>query len=416
MPGIRSVNLRVSIKGGSIVESEEKSGLAHFMEHMLVQGIPSFPTAQALSEYIEGLAGSYNAYTTQYSVSFTITVPATHLEDAIRILSEIVSSPLFPEESIEKERRAVLNEIQQDMDSRWYKAGQFFKKTRFIDGSLLRGSVAGKPDTVAKLTRDDFVAYWKKYFIPKNMSLLISGNVEKDTTQDLLEKYFANFTSDKEFEGYPKLSAKDLAGRKVAIMKDEGFQTNYIDLTFPSISLLDDAKLKSTQNLALIILGQLRTSRLFQMLRYDKGLVYNVSATDYYLPGLGYINISSEVNEKYLEEVLELITKELISYRATGPLQTELDFTKNYLSNKWQMSFDHPAAISDWLHRELFWEKKIRMPEEYIKMLDEISIKDVVEVMQNHWDMNKLQLSLLGPLEETKSNFTKYESIIKHLK
>src|SRR3989344_1979460 len=98
MSSLRSVHMQISVKGGSLVENDSNNGVAHFMEHMLVQGIPSFPDAENLSVYIESLAGKYNAYTSQLAVSFNITVPFLHTKDAVRIASEVFFEPLFPQD------------------------------------------------------------------------------------------------------------------------------------------------------------------------------------------------------------------------------------------------------------------------------------------------------------------------------
>jgi predicted Zn-dependent peptidase len=416
MNSLRSLHLRLSVKGGSLVEGKEKNGVAHFMEHMLVQGIPSFPNVHLLSSFAEGLAGNYNAYTSQLTVSFTMTVPFPHAKEAVRVASEVFFAPLFPDDVIEKERRAVLNEIKQDRDSRWYKFQEFYRTTRFTEDSPLMLRTAGTPTIVEQLTRQDFVEYWENYFHPKNAYLFLIGNLSVQDAKAMLEEYFGIYKSKKTFSGYPVINRSHLAGRTVALRNDKELQVNYVDFTFPSLSLEDDIMARVTQNIALIILGRLRTSRLFQLLRYEKGLVYGVSATDAQWPGLGYVNISSEVSSEHVEEVIQLITQELKTFREHGPLEKELDFTKNYLANSWLMAFDNPSSIADWISGEFLWKDKIRLPEEYITLLDKIQVKDLFAIMRDQWDMEKLQLSIQGPIEDSTELQKKYSEIIDVLR
>jgi predicted Zn-dependent peptidase len=416
MPELRSVNLTITVKGGSIVEPKHQEGVAHFMEHMLVQGIPSFPNAQALSGYAEGLAGSYGAYTSQNTVAFTMTVPFSHIRDALRIGSEVFFEPLFPVEAFEKERRAVLNEIDQDTDSRWYKFQEFSRKIRYVPTSVFQQKTVGKKQIIEQVTHEDLVGYWKSYFVPSNTYLFVCGNLSKIDVGQLLEEYFGKHESPKKFPGFPKLSRDDLAGRQVAIRNDRDLHVNYLDLTFPALSYYDRMDLKIKQDLALTILGGLRTSRLFQLLRYQKGLVYNVSANDFLGLGVGTAYIYSEVTTSHLDEVVELIVKEFHSFREKGPLEKELAFTKNYLSNKWLMSFDHPSAIGDWVNGEFLWKDSVHMPEDYISMMRDIEVGDVVELMQEYWDMKKLQLVIQGPVEDSKENISKFDEMIEVLR
>jgi predicted Zn-dependent peptidase len=417
MSSLRSMHLRLSIKGGSIVDGKEKEGLAHFMEHMLVQGIPSFPSAQELSAFSESLAGSYNAYTSQLTVSFAMTVPFIHTEDAIKIGSEVFFAPLFPQESIEKERRAVLNEIKQDQDSRWFKFQEFFRVTRLAQASPLQTRTVGSPDIVQQLQRDDFITYWKEYFVPENTYLFLIGNLEQQRTKALLEQYFGQYPASKKdmTSIFPKLSSDDLADRQVVLRTDNELQVNYFDLTFPALSMDNDLKTRMAQNIALIILGRLRTSRLFQLLRYQKGLVYGVSSNDSQWLGTGYAYISSEISNEHLDEVIQLIVTELKKFMQFGPTEKELAFTKHYLSNSWLMSFDNPSSIIDWVSNEFLWKEKILLPEDCIQLVETITVADLVNVMQNHWDMQKLQLTIQGPIKDTATNRKKFTQMIKDL-
>ena len=179
MSSLRSVHLQLSVKGGSLVENSKNNGVAHYMEHMLVQGIPSLPNVLQMSTFIEGLAGKYNAYTSQLAVSYSMTVPFSATEDAIKIASEVFFEPLFPEESLEKERRAVINEIKQDMDSRWFKFNEFFKDIRFTKKSSLKRKISGTIDIVEKLTKEDLLSYWHEYFSPSNTYLFLIGNLNQ---------------------------------------------------------------------------------------------------------------------------------------------------------------------------------------------------------------------------------------------
>ena len=166
LPNLKSIHLRISTKGGSIVESRKDNGLAHFMEHMLVQGIPSYPTAEEFARFIEGLAGNYGAFTEKLSVSFNITLPASHVEDAVRIANEVFFHPLFREDAVEKERHAVIDEIRQRRDSHWYKISKFFLDSRFEKNHPLLLDGGGEIDVIQSLTTDDFRKYWHEYSHP----------------------------------------------------------------------------------------------------------------------------------------------------------------------------------------------------------------------------------------------------------
>ena len=128
IPQMRSVFLAISVKGGSVFDSPETSGAAHFMEHILVQAIPSFPTVEQLSSFMESLAGGYNASTSFGNIRFNASAPAIYTDDLLKIAGEVFYEPLFKEDDIERERGAVLQEISQRKIHLDIKTGNSLKK------------------------------------------------------------------------------------------------------------------------------------------------------------------------------------------------------------------------------------------------------------------------------------------------
>ena len=416
LPSLKSLHIRISVKGGSLVEDKTKNGVAHFMEHMLVQGIPSFPNVEEFSGFIEGLAGSYGAYTKGLVVSFYLTVPETHIEAAIKIASETFFAPLFVEQAIEKERQAVIEEIKQKMDSHWYKISRYFINSRFKKDHPLTYDGGGSLETMHTLTRENLKDYWQTYFHPKNTSVLVTGKFSETKLVELLEKYFAQVPNNKTFTGFPQMSNADLAERKVSIREDRELQTCYFDVTFPSLGMFDTLKNRLKQNLALVIFGQLRNSRLFKLLRYQKGLVYDVSAGSSQHPGLGYVYISSQVSPKHLNEVVRLIKEEIQKFIISGPTEEELSFAKNYLTSQWLMTFDHPSSLTAWIEDHLLWEEKILTPEDYASILQSFTRKDILSLMKTKWDFSKLQLTIQGPVEDTEKERENFKTLLSSLK
>src|SRR3989344_380414 len=414
MRSLRSIHLRIDVKGGSVLGDYGKIGLAHFLEHMLIQGIPSLPNAEAMSDYIESLAGSYNASTGEFSINFFITVPKTHLEDAVKIASEVFFEPLFPEAAIEKERRAILEEIRQRMDSPEYKIGKFVRETRFIKGCPLLNPVAGIISDVEKITKADLIAFWEKLFVPKNTYISITGSFEEAELNRHLKQYFGAYQKTT-FAKIPNFTDKDLSARKVGIRFDSNLKSNYVDLSFPSLSLENSLALRLRQNIILAILVNLSRSRMFRLLRHQRGLVYGVNAGSLITNGLGYTAIASESSKENIEEVVTVIVQELATFIRNGPTEEELAVTKEFLSNQWLMSFDHPSSIANWVEGDLLWEDKIHLPEEMIELIKSTTLQDLIELMQKHWDFKKVNLVIQGSLKNTLDHVKKYSEILAKL-
>lgn len=414
MRSLRSIHLKINVKGGSILEKKGKTGCAHFLEHMLIQGIPSLPNAESMAEYIENLAGNYNASTGEFTINFMITLPATHLEDAIKIASEVFFEPLFPEPALERERRAILEEVKQRMDSQDYKLGKFARVTRFKKGSILCNSVGGSLKDISRITKADITEFWKEIFTPGNTYISITGNFQNSKLKHYLEKYFLTFVNI-QYKKIPQFSENELSTRQVALRHDNKMKSNYIDLSFSSLKLEDPLILRLRQSLILALLTNLSNSRMFRLLRHQKGLVYGVNAGSYIINGLGYTGIGSETSKENLEEVISLIIQELSTFAKNGPTEEELTTTKNFVENQWLMAFDHPTSISSWIEGDLIWEDKIRLPEEMIELLKSTTVEDLITLTQKHWDFKKANLVIQGNLKNTRENLDKFTEILNKL-
>ncbi len=416
IPQMKSVYLSQSVKGGWIFDPDGKSGEAHFMEHILFQGTPSFPNVESFSNYVESLAGSYNASTGAQSIKFHISVPAKFLKDAFQIGSEVFFDPLFSEDSIEKERNVILAEIRERQDSLWYKNNTFFAENRFKKGLPFTRDGAGTLDSVSRLTRDNLLQYWRRFFTPNNTYLTLIGGFDDREAEDLLKKFFEKYSNKEEFPGFPPFNNEFLSNWKIAVREDSKLRAVYVTISFPSSWNSLPLKEVISQSIIRSIFSGLRSSRLYRLLRQKSGLVYDVSFGNGTYQNLGYAYIDTQVAKDKLNQVLNFIAKELWIFYENGPTEEEVEFVKNYHINRVLMSFDHPSGIADWIENDLMWEDKIYLPDEYARLVEQISLSDINQFMHKYWDFSKLNLIIQGPVKNTAVNVAKYKKIFTNLR
>lgn len=416
IPEMKSVFLAQSVKAGSFFDTPETSGVAHFMEHLLVQGIPTFPTVEGFANFLESLAGSYNATTYSQSIRFNISAPARHLEDLLQISSEVFYEPLFAADSVDKERQAVMEEIRQRQDSLWYKNAKFFNTHRFKGTHPLKLDGGGSIESVQKLQKEDLVEYWSKFFHPANTYLVLVGGFKNDQAKKKIEEIYEKYAAGKKFTGFPKLTNDNFSPRGVFIRHDKDLQTCYVDLTFPSITETSPLKDKVAMSVIRAIFGGLRSSRLFRLLRQQRGLVYDVSFGSVSYNSFGYSYVSFQAIPEKLEEVISLIVKELKAFYMNGSIQEELNLVKSYLTDRTLMQFDHPGAIADWIEGDLLWEDKISLTDEYVEIIKTVDENLIKAVMQKYWDFGKLNLTIQGAVEDSENNIKRFKGLIEELK
>jgi len=160
-PGTSSVAIDLWVKAGSRYDPLGKSGLAHFVEHLLFKGTTQ-RTSTAISKEIAGLGGRMNAYTLWDYVQLHISVLPQHLPRAFEILADIVQDSLFAAEMVEKERKVILEEISLGNIYPPSYILNLITQTLF-EGSQLGQPIAGTKETVTEITQAELFQFYKRH-------------------------------------------------------------------------------------------------------------------------------------------------------------------------------------------------------------------------------------------------------------
>lgn len=192
----KRVELRVVVHAGSAYELPEEKGMAHFVEHMVFNGTESFPAGEVMKQMqlLGGMLGSdVNAYTTHDATVYHLQVEnkKEDVELAMKMLSEFVGKPTFTKEEVEKEKPVVLAEKRERTG-----LGSFINEMLMrllFAGTSYADPVVGTQETVSAFTPEMLRTFWKKWYRPDRMEVIIVGDVEKQDAQQWVEKYFASF-------------------------------------------------------------------------------------------------------------------------------------------------------------------------------------------------------------------------------
>jgi predicted Zn-dependent peptidase len=403
LPKKYSVYVSLSVRCGSLYESPEESGLAHFLEHILAEGIPSLPTASEISSFIEDRAGRYNLTTSRQRINFWVSLSKDSLEDALRIAKELFFEPLFEQRAIDKEKDAVFHEIRSKMDQEFYKFWVFWKKNRFIADNPLQTMTVGSIETVRNLTRDRLIEFWKKYFTINNCSLTVTGGFDDSHLQEKVMAIFGTLPKGVETERIT-LSPDLLSNKQAVFDKRDDLGNNRLNLSWGSIGF--DKSLRKQYSLADMAsraLANMASSRLHRKLRSESGLVYSVSMSHERYQGLGFSEIESRVSTENLPIVSKIITEEVANIHKNGLTEGEFKRLLKYKIDRSLMALDHPGAMADWIEDELFSQDEIEMPKEYATRIKKLKRDEVLSHLKNYWDLGKTNLLVQGPAQASTS-------------
>jgi predicted Zn-dependent peptidase len=318
-----SVSLGVFVRSGARYENEGNLGISHFIEHTVFKGTIK-RTAFEISHSIEQAGGELNAYTSvEYSL-FYVRLLSKDVELGFDVLSDILSNPTFNKELIEREREVIVEEIQE-----YYDDPQDICQTeslRAIWGNdSIANSALGVEDIVKNISRDDLANFFNKYFNKDNIFISVSGDLNSSRAEGLIDKYFGYFNLN---TFVPEVSTPNYNFQERKIDKDNA--QVHLALAFKGSKLFSEENLMNS--IFTTILGGNMSSRLFQKLREDKGLVYTIYSYPVKMTDTGATVVYASTMPKYVDTVQEIILKELDLVKKNGFTQNEFNDAKNYIT------------------------------------------------------------------------------------
>jgi predicted Zn-dependent peptidase len=181
----------VTVKTGSAHEDYGNSGVSHMLEHLLFNGTGK-RTQEALYKETDFYGIYNNAHTDADYTNYIVLAEKTHADKALDIQSDMLFNSIFPEDKFEKEKGIILNEIARDMSEPSFFENQIFN-LRFFGGTAYNLPVIGTPETIKNMTRGQVIEYYKRYYIPNNMTALVMGDFKSNEMLKLMEKYFGKY-------------------------------------------------------------------------------------------------------------------------------------------------------------------------------------------------------------------------------
>src|SRR6188508_1690714 len=193
MNQVRSISVGVWLTRGSRHETSDRSGIAHFVEHMLFKGTGS-RTAEDIAQAIDSIGGQLDAFTAKEYASYYIKVLDEHLPTAVDLLSDIVMNPNFAVEDLDKEKKVILEEIKMVEDTPDDLVHELFTQ-HFWEGHSLGRPILGSKETVEALTREILLEYFRDAYVARNMIISAAGNLDHGRVRELVDKAFNGLRS-----------------------------------------------------------------------------------------------------------------------------------------------------------------------------------------------------------------------------
>jgi zinc protease len=323
---------------GSKNERVGRSGFAHLFEHMMFQG--SKNANEKYFAYVEKAGanlfeGGVNGTTNWDRTNYFATVPSGNLETLLWVESDRLATLTdgLTQEKLDNQRDVVKNERRQGLENQPY--GRAFKlifENAFPFHHPYANDVIGSHEDLTAASMDDVKEFFKTYYTPNNLSLVIAGDFDPAEAKRLVEKYFGTIPPGPALDRPPKDMPR-LDGEKIIEANDRVPQERtYFTWHSPAFFDSGDAELE----LASTILTDGLTSRLTKTLVYEKQLCSDVLSSQLSRENSSNFTIQATARPgASLAEVERVVTDEIARLAKEGPTAAELNRAKT----KWEFSF-----------------------------------------------------------------------------
>ena len=395
MEHVNSVTINVIVKVGSRYESEQESGISHFLEHMAFKGT-SNRTATEIAIEFDTIGGHFNAYTSRENTVYYTKVLSQHTKQAMTILADILQNSVFSSDEITKEFNVISQEIAEVKDNPDDLVYEKFYKLAYPNQPLGR-SILGTVENIAKFDKPAFTSYMSKHYTANNIVISIAGKINHDDAVHLVEQLFSSFS---ESEKRSCMTAQYKGGIEI-IEKD--LEQTTIALGFEGVSYSNIETFYHAQILSIIFGGGL-SSRLFQKIREELGLAYSIGSWLNSYSDSGIFSIHAATDHSNVESVLDNINNEIDKIRINIS-EEELIRAKSQIESNIYMAEERPEYKSEEIGKNFSIFGKYFTVKEVMKIINSTQNNDLVKSAEEIFS-SQPTLSIIGsPSPDLSTNF-----------
>lgn len=395
MANVRSVSLGVWFLTGSRDESQDERGISHLIEHMVFKGTKTRDARQIALE-MQALGGNFNAYTLKEMTCYSARVLDTDLEPALHLLADMLQNSRFNDSDLRTERRVIAEEIKGYLDSPDEVAFDLLAKAA-LGKHPLSNSILGTYQSLSRLNRAKIRKVLRERYTAGRTLVVAAGSVKHDHLVSLVENAFSLRKSKQyipksaPFDGTPRVRVK----RKMGI--------NQVHICIGCKSGSDMGPRRYVFKVFNTLFGDGVSSRLFQKLREEKGLAYNVFTfvfpyRDARLFG-GYL----AVHPKNAQKAMDVFYSESERMLKNGLTKKELDNAKSEFKSNLVISLENTSNRMSRLASLEIYLGRHESIDYALRQIDSVKESDVMDLAAELLRPSKMSLGVVGPVSRSEA-------------
>lgn len=384
------VTIDTWIRTGSINETDNNSGISHFLEHLFFKGTETHPTGD-FDKILESKGAITNAATSKDFTHYYVTISSKYFDKALELHADMLLHPQIPRKEMEKERKVVLEEIAKDANSPLNICYENLNNLLYTTHPYKR-KVIGSSKVVENVSRETILDYYKKYYTPSNMTTIVIGDVEPSHALEVIKKHFNSPYQKAAANTYKKEKFLTSQKRNIAYMPT---QAGYMMIGFRG------ADISSNDTYALdvlsTILGNGRSSKLYQSIKEQKQLVNSISASNSTMKDDGIFIINSNFVPQNAQKVENAVFTEINRIKEFGISDTDLKIAKKIIETDTYYSRESVSNIAQELGYIITLTGGCEYYNDYLNKINKVTTADVKRVANKYLTVNNSAISLVLP-------------------
>jgi predicted Zn-dependent peptidase len=392
MPHMTSVSVGLWVGVGSRYEPAPLNGVCHFIEHLLFKGTRK-RSAREISEAVEGIGGSLNAFTSEEATCFHARASHDRFGSLLEVLMDMRHGSRFDPNDIAKEREVIKEEMAMYFDEPQHLVQELLNATMWPDHPLGR-SITGTNESLDRMRREHLTGYLRENYRTGSSLVVAAGRVTHRHLVQVMKPYARRWLAGPRPAFEPAVSTQTAARLKLVTRKVEQTQ---IALGMRTCSRHDPRRF--AVRLLNTLLGENMSSRLFQAVREDHGLTYSIYSTPSFFEDTGDIVISAGLETEKLPRTLRLIFQELRRLTARAPGKVELRRAQDYVLGQINLSLESTESQMNWLGEQLLGYGRTFSPATVKQRILEVTSRDIQNAARECFRPDRLSLTLVSPLK-----------------
>ncbi len=393
MPQAQSVSIGIWARVGGRYETPAHAGASHFLEHLLFKGTKRRDYRQ-IKEAVEGIGGSMNGFTSEEFTCYLVKVPAKHASLGLDVLADMVQHPLLKRTDVDRERQVIIEEIRMYNDQPAQQVHDLFNELLWPRHPL-GTSISGTPQTMARLHRTHVVRHQARYYRPSNLVVSIAGACDTEALWRQVRQALPGRATPEQPSYRP---AVPIGGRGPhAKFLEKQTEQTHLCLGMSSLPRFHPARY--TLDLLNVVMGGNMSSRLFNEVREERGLAYEIGTHVRRFHDAGAFVVTAGTEPKNAARAVQVVVRELRRVRRSLISEQELARAKEYYAGQMLMGLEETMDHMLWIGEQVAARHQPIAQEEVLQAIDRVTRQDIRRIAQRVVRDRQLYLAVVGPLK-----------------